>query len=94
MKDMFFEEMEMPCPCDDCGKWFDLNDGRESPYRRGITICRECHDRQSERKELENQIEELQLDLDNEAEYTVGNRREYKKELKELKQKLKEYEHI
>ena len=21
------EEMEMPCPCKKCGKWFDLNDG-------------------------------------------------------------------
>ena len=94
MIDEFLDnEMEMPCLCD-CGKWFDLNDGRESPYRRDVVICRDCYDKQSERRELENQIEDLQLDLDNEAEYTVGNRRMYKKELKELKEKLKEYEHI
>lgn len=89
MKDIWLDEdMEMPCPCDECGGWFDLNDGHESPYKRGIVICRNCYDKQNERKELENQIEELQLDLDNEAEYTVGNRRMYKKELKELESKL------
>ena len=93
MIDIFLDdEMEMPCLCD-CGEWFDLNDGRTSPYR-DVVVCRDCYDRQCERKELEDQIEELQLDLDNGAEYTISNRRMYKKELKELKEKLKEYENI
>ncbi|NDV94852.1 hypothetical protein D0T84_07960 [Dysgonomonas sp. 521] len=40
--------------------------------------------------QIKEEITDLQLDLDNEAEYTVGNRRMYKKEIKGKKERIKE----
>jgi len=39
-----FEEMEMPCPCNKCGEWFDLTDGFGSrKWFPNVVICEECH---------------------------------------------------
>ncbi len=38
-------EMEMPCPCEDCGDWFDLNDGYPKRGTNRI-ICQDCHQRE------------------------------------------------
>ncbi|GGG34020.1 hypothetical protein GCM10011378_08060 [Hymenobacter glacieicola] len=48
------EEMEMPCPCQHCGEWFDLHDGRSSKsWYPGTVICKECRDEEREEMEAE-----------------------------------------
>ena len=39
-------EMEMPCPCDVCGDWFDLNDGNPCHQCNKVfcTSCADCDD--------------------------------------------------
>lgn len=60
--------MEMPVLCSRCGEWVELNDTRQSPYKDDL-VCRSCFDKLSERKELENEIFELEIDFENNAEY-------------------------
>jgi hypothetical protein len=49
--------MEMPCPCQHCGEWFDLHDGRGSKlWYPGTVICLECS--REEREEIEADEEE------------------------------------
>jgi hypothetical protein len=84
-------ELEMPVPCDGCGEWVELNECRESPLTQNL-VCRNCYQRDKKIDDIRSQIEELQLDLDNDAEYVKGNRRKYKKELTDLKLKLIELE--
>lgn len=40
------KEMEMPCICEYCGDWFDLNDGRASNIKKNVLICQECFDKE------------------------------------------------
>ena len=43
MEECILEQMEMPTPCEHCGKTFDLNDGRRSnKWHLDITICEQC----------------------------------------------------
>ncbi len=51
-------EMEMPCLCE-CGKWFDLNDGRRSSCS-GITVCLSCFNIDAEITDLYETIESLE----------------------------------
>lgn len=81
--------MEMPVPCDNCGEWVELNDCKESDLTKKL-MCRSCCQVEDEVHQLKEEITDLHLDLDNEAEYTVGNRRMYKKEIKEKKERIKE----
>jgi hypothetical protein len=84
-------EMEMPVPCDGCGEWVELNECRHSPLTQKL-VCRNCAQRDKKTYDIRSRIEELQLDLDDNAEYMKGNRRGYKKELKDLKMKLTGFE--
>ena len=81
--------MEMPVPCSKCGEWIELNDTRESDISKEL-VCSECYDIDREAYELKEEIVDLQLDLDNEPEYMKGQRREYKKEIKEKKARIVE----
>lgn len=57
------DEMEMPCPCQSCGEWFDLNDGFGSrKWYPGTVICKSCHDHEVSEVE-DDYIEEGLLDL-------------------------------
>lgn len=48
--------MEMPCECETCGKWFDLNDGW-SCYECNTIFCCECMDYGHEKKCLRHRQE-------------------------------------
>jgi hypothetical protein len=39
-----YYDMEMPTPCENCGKWFDLLDGGKSRDYPNITVCPDCTD--------------------------------------------------
>lgn len=74
--------MDMPCMCE-CGNWFDLNDG----YRKrnsNIVVCERCHEKDEQEEEIENEIEDLENQMDS---GDIG-KREGKRRIKELKEKL------
>lgn len=61
MEDIFLDDdMEMPCMCD-CGEWFDLNDGFKS-YHSNKVVCKSCHFKEFEIKELEDRIFYLEIE--------------------------------
>ena len=61
------EEMEMPCPCNICGEWFDLNDGFGSKkWYPNTVICEPCY--QDEKIEIEDDELEQRLLIN------IGNR--------------------
>lgn len=59
------DEMEMPCPCQRCGKWFDLTDGigSEKWYPETV-ICRECGQAEQIEIEKDEEIKELKEQID------------------------------
>lgn len=69
------EEMEMPCPCQKCGEWFDLVDGYGSKkWFPKIVICERCHDEEEKEIEREEEIRDLKSQID-EAEFTIKEAR-------------------
>ena len=74
------EEMDMPCPCQRCGKWFDLNDGVGSEkWYPNTVICEDCGREEEKEIERDEQIEDLKSSLED-AVYTVNEcRRELNK---------------
>jgi hypothetical protein len=75
------EEMEMPCACQKCGEWFDLNDGYGSKkWFPNTVICEDCHKIEEEEIERDEEIEDL-LDNISDAEYTIKHGKERLKEL-------------
>jgi len=79
--------MEMPVPCPKCNEWTELNETRES----GLTKKLLCHSCASDENEVNEWVEEAKTiicDLENHAEYMKGDRRGWKKNLKELKEKI------
>jgi|GEM_PF-1714630 len=82
------EEMEMPTPCQHCGKWFDLNDGHGSEkWHKGIVICPTCGREEEKEIERDEEIQDLKNEL-SDAEYTVKSVRKQLVDygLKEYKQ--------
>lgn len=73
------DHMEMPCVCEECSKWFDLNDGSRHP-KKEIVICEQCADRIEAEVEREDEIQDLLTQL-SDAEYTVKSCREQLVEL-------------
>lgn len=81
------ENMEMPVPCQKCGGWFDLNDGRGSEkWFPNTVICEECSMIEEQEIELEEDISELKSEIED-AEFTI---KDGKERLVELEKKLKE----
>ncbi len=76
----FDDEMDMPCPCEVCGEWFDLQEGSTSPRKPNIVICESCADKQQEEIDREEEIEDLRNTIEDAA-ITI---REAVKRLKEL----------
>jgi hypothetical protein len=67
------EEMDMPCPCQKCGSWFDLNDGYGSEkWFPNTVICEKCYHEEEKEILVDEEIEELKMELDD-AVYTVNN---------------------
>jgi hypothetical protein len=71
----FSEEMEMPTPCQKCGKWFDLNDGTGSAkWFPNTVICQKCGDEEEKEIECDEEIEDLKNSIDD-AEFTIKEAR-------------------
>jgi hypothetical protein len=73
-----FDEDAMPCPCEVCHGWFDLEDGVPHPRKESLIICEGCaHDIEKE-IEKEEEIEEC-LSLIEDAKITIkyNNQRLY-----------------
>jgi hypothetical protein len=83
------EEMEMPTPCQHCGKIFDLNDGWGSDkwYPKTI-ICEACHELEEKEVELDEEIIELRNAI-GDAEFTIT---ESKVRLVEIQEQHPDYE--
>lgn len=59
--------MEMPTPCQHCGKIFDLNDGHESnKWYKDTVICEECSIIEDEEIEEDDRWEQINEDICNE----------------------------
>lgn len=58
-------EMEMPTPCLQCGKTFDLTDGYESEiFHPGKTICESCYQEEQAEAEEMAKWEDVNAELD------------------------------
>lgn len=75
-----FDEDDMPCMCEVCNGWFDLEDGKTDPKNEGRVICCKCADERQEAVDRLDEIEEC-LQSISEAKYTI---RENEDRLKEL----------
>lgn len=80
--------MEMPCPCQKCGGWFDLHDGVGSDlWFPDTIICEDCANIEHKEIDIEEEIKELKSEIED-AEYTIttGNARmaELEKQLKDI----------
>lgn len=68
----------MSCICD-CGEAFDLQKGLASKkYGRNVTVCPICHQKETQREDLEYQI------------FLLTNQEGKKREVKKLKLRLEE----
>lgn len=91
----YSEEMEMPTPCESCGRWQELDDMCGSgKWYKDIVICKECSDLEDEEVELDNQIEDEENTLQD-AEWQITESRrlleQYKKKQKELQERIEKY---
>lgn len=73
-------DMEMPTPCERCGDFFDLLDGKSSPREPRIVICEKCADREESQMEEEKEIQELKDEIAD-AEDTIKRNTERLNEL-------------
>lgn len=80
--------MEMPVMCK-CGEWIELDSTRESPLKKDQLLCRECFSSEDKVNDLIQEAKDIQYDLDNDAEYMKGDRRGWKKRIKEIKEQVK-----
>ena len=75
------EGMEMPTPCQRCGKIFDLLDGKGSDkWYPNTVICESCGDEEEKEIERDEEIQEMKDQILN-AEYDI---KEAKERLKKL----------
>ena len=75
------EDMDMPCPCKKCGKWFDLNDGVGSEkWFPNTVICEQCGKEEEKEIERDEEISDLKVQLED-AVFTVND---CKKSLKQF----------
>lgn len=82
--------MEMPVPCSKCGKWVELNDTRESELNRGEMLCRECASSDYLVKQKIEEIQDIQYMLDNNDPDVRGDRRGWKRNIKDLKKEIED----
>ena len=81
MSEQNYIDMEMPTPCVNCGKVFDLHDGRGSQkWYPNTVICKECYEKEQIEIERDEEIYELRNTIED-AKYQIE---EARKRLKEL----------
>lgn len=82
------EGMEMPCPCQKCGDWFDLHDGRGSQkWFPNTVICESCASKEDDEVERDDRIQDIDTeiaDLEYDLENIPGQIAELQKERDEL----------
>lgn len=82
------DEMDMPCPCTNCGDYFDLHDGQGSEkWYPGTVLCSTCAQQEETEIETDEEIEDLKVELEeanwslNDAQQTITR---IEKRLREL----------
>lgn len=83
--------MEMPVPCDKCKEWVELNSTRESELDKGRLLCPECYHIDSTVKDKIDEIKDIQSMLDDNDPEVRGDRRGWKRNIKDLKTEIVEY---
>lgn len=84
------KELEMPVPCAECDDWVELNETRESPIYRNKMVCKNCYAEHYIIKEIVDEIKDIQYMFDCNDETLKGDRRGWKKNMKDLKNELLE----
>lgn len=79
--------MEMPVPCSRCSEIVELHSTRESELNEQL-LCEDCYNLDNKVYELVEEAKDIHYDLENYEEYMKGDRRGWKKNLKELKNKI------
>lgn len=79
--------MEMPVICEKCDDFVELNETRTSKLTKKL-LCENCSDTENRVYDLFEEAKDIQYDLENDAEHMKGDRRGWKKSLKELKDKI------
>lgn len=79
--------MEMPVPCCRCGEIVELNSTKESPLNSQL-LCEDCFRSDDDVNDFVEEAKDIHYDLQNNAGYMKGDRRGWKKNLKELKDKI------
>lgn len=79
--------MEMPVICEKCDECIELNETRTSKLTKKL-LCENCCDTENLVYDLFEEAKDIQYDLENNAEYMKGDRRGWKNNLKELKDKI------
>lgn len=80
--------MKMPVICPKCHECIELDETRESRLTSEL-LCESCCEDENEVADLKEEIEDIQYDLDNHAEHMKGDRRGWKSNIKQLKEKIK-----
>jgi len=79
--------MEMPVPCERCGEVVELHETRKGPLTKEL-VCDECFSKEDQINDLIEEAKTISDDLENHEEYMKGDRRGWKRNLKELKAKI------
>ena len=79
--------MEMPVNCCRCDEVVELHTTRQSPLNKQL-LCNECYSKDNEVYHLIDEAKDIHYDLENHAEHMKGDRRGWKRNLKELKIKI------
>lgn len=80
----------MPVPCDKCKEWVELNSTRTSELDNTKMLCPECFSTDSSVHNKVGEIKDIQYMLDNNDPEVKGDRRGWKRNIKELKNEIKE----
>ena len=79
----------MPVKCIKCEEWIELHTTKESPLNNNQLLCSDCYNKDNEVLELIEEAKDIHYDLENDEEYMKGDRRGWKKNLNEIKAKIK-----
>ena len=77
----------MPVLCPKCGEWVEFDETRNSELTNKL-LCKVCCTVENEVYYLLEEAKDIQFDLDAYAEHMKGDRRGWKRNLKELKEEI------
>ncbi len=77
----------MPVSCFKCDELVELNSTRQGELSKDL-LCESCYGEEDHAKCLIDEAKDIYYDLENYAEHMKGDRRGWKKNLKELKEKI------